>query len=133
MLPLLTLTLCTLGVYCLITRSSALNEFTEDYVLALKARGYTRKEIIYKNVLRNALLPIVTDVGMRFGYLLSFIVLVEVVFAWNGIGGYMLTSVLTRDFPVLQGIFFIIAVVVVLGNFVADLLYGYLDPRIKVG
>jgi len=130
-LPLITLTLVTFGSYTLIMRNSLLDVFDEDYILTARAKGVPEKVVLNKHAVPNARLPIVSMIAIHFGYLVGGLVLIETVFSWPGIGYTIYQAILNRDYPLLQGAFLIIAISVVLANFVADLIYLYLDPRIK--
>jgi peptide/nickel transport system permease protein len=132
-LPMITMALINFGGLFLIMRSSLLDVFTEDYILTAKAIGFSNRTIIFNNALRNALLPLITIVAIRLGFMISGSLLTETVFSWPGLGLAIYRAVINRDYPVLQGSFFIITVLVVLSNFVADLIYGYADPRVRIG
>lgn len=129
-LPALTLMLSLFGEYALIMRSSMLETLGEDYVLTARAKGLKEREIVGRHVLRNALLPITTVVAISLGYIVGGAILIEFIFTWPGIGWAMWRAVNLRDYPMMQGGFLILAVSVVLLNFIADLLYFKLDPRI---
>jgi peptide/nickel transport system permease protein len=132
-LPVTVMTTITMGFYVLTMRASVLDELTQDYVILATAKGLRKRTILYKHVLRNSMLPLVTFLAVNIGSIFSGSVLVEIVFSWYGLGTLIFQAVLARDYPVLQAVFFIIAVVVVFANFVADILYAFLDPRVKVG
>ncbi len=132
-LPVAVMVTITMGFYVLTMRASVLDELTQDYVILATAKGLKKRTVLYKHVLRNSMLPLVTFLAVNIGSIFSGSVLIEVVFSWYGLGTLIFQSVLARDYPVLQGAFFIIAVVVVFANFAADLLYAFLDPRVKVG
>ncbi len=130
-LPTLTLTLVLLGEYMLIMRSSVVEIFSEDYILTAKAKGLSTFQIIKDHALRNALLPMVTLIALNLGFTVSGAIQVETVFSWPGLGRLTVEAVGQRDFPVLQGAFLLLAVSVVLANLVAELVYGWLDPRVS--
>lgn len=132
-LPAITTALINFGGLFLIMRSSLLDVFTEDYIQTSRAIGIQNRTIIFKNAMRNAMLPLITIVAIRLGFMVSGAVLTETVFSWPGLGLTIYNSVNTRDYPVLQGIFLIITIIVVLTNFIADIIYGYADPRIRMG
>ena len=96
-----------------------------------RAKGLTEKDIIKKHAIPNAKLPMVTIIAINIGFMIAGAMQVETVFSWPGIGRLMYDALSNRDYPLLQGIFFIISVSVVLANLIADILYSYLDPRIK--
>lgn len=119
-----------MGYPLLIMRSSMLEVLTEDFIDVCRAKGLSERAIMFKHAARNALLPIVTAAAIALGYAVGGAVLIETVFGWPGIGREMVNAVLRRDFPVAQGTFMVLAATVILMNFVADLAYGYLDPRV---
>jgi ABC-type dipeptide/oligopeptide/nickel transport system permease component len=129
-LPALTLLLTLYGEFALIMRSSMLETLGEDYVLTARAKGLTDRKIISRHVLRNALLPIATIVALSLGWIVAGAILIEFIFTWPGIGWALWNAINQRDYPMLQGGFLILAVSVVLLNFLADLAYFRLDPRI---
>jgi peptide/nickel transport system permease protein len=129
-MPTLAFTLVLLGEYMLIMRSSVLDVFSEDYILTAKAKGLSTFRIIRDHAMRNAMLPMVTLIALNLAFTVSGAIQVEQVFSWPGIGNLTVDAVAQRDYPVLQGAFLIIAVAVVIANLVADLVYGWLDPRV---
>ena len=130
LLPSLTLALTLYGEYTLIVRSAMLETLGEDYVLTARAKGLTAWDIVRKHAFRNAMLPTVTLVALSLGYIVAGAILIETVFSWPGIGRAVYKSVGNNDYPMLQGAFLILTLSVVFFNFVADLLYFKLDPRI---
>jgi ABC-type dipeptide/oligopeptide/nickel transport system permease component len=129
-LPALTLLLTLYGEFTLIMRSSMLETMGEDYVLTARAKGLSDWRIISRHVLPNALLPIVTMVALSLGWIVGGAILIEFIFSWPGIGWALWNAISQRDYPMLQGGFLVLAVTVVLLNFIADLAYFRLDPRI---
>jgi ABC-type dipeptide/oligopeptide/nickel transport system permease component len=129
-LPSAAVALTLYGQFALITRSSVLETLGQDYILTARAKGLTNRRIIVRHALRNALLPIVTLAALAIGQIVGGVVLIESVFSWPGIGLVTYHAVLARDYPMLQGAFLTLALSVVLCNYVADLLYFKLDPRI---
>jgi ABC-type dipeptide/oligopeptide/nickel transport system permease component len=129
-LPALTLGLTFYGEYTLIVRSTMLETLGEDYILTARAKGLSRRAIVRKYALRNALLPTATLVALSLGYVVAGAILVETVFSWPGIGRAVYDAVTQRDYPMLQGAFLVLTLSVVFFNFLADLLYFKLDPRI---
>ncbi len=129
-LPLVTLTLGFLGTVYLIARASLVGELQEDYVLMAEAKGLSQRQV-RRHAQRNALLPVVTITLVGLGTLVGGAAVVETVFSYPGLGRLIYESVLARDYPVLQGAFLLLAVAVLLCNFVADLLYPLLDPRLR--
>ena len=132
-LPMVALGVGGYGGYFLYMRNNLIDVMTEDYILTARAKGLDENQVLYKHGLKNALLPMVTIIAMNFGFLINGATLTETVFNWYGMGRYIFTSLFQLDYPVVQGIFMIIAITAILANFVADLLYGVLDPRIKYG
>ena len=130
-LPSLTLGLVLYGQYALIVRSSMLEALGEDYIMTARAKGLSSWAIVRKHALRTSLLPIATLVALTFGYIIGGDILVEAVFSYPGIGLATYEAVFDRDYPVLQGAFLLLTLSVILANFVADLLYFKLDPRIS--
>ncbi|MGC8621826.1 MAG: ABC transporter permease [Caldisphaera sp.] len=130
-LPLITLTLVTFGSYTLIMRNSMLDVVDEDFILTAKAKGIPEKVILNKHAVPNARLPIISMMAIHVGYLVGGLVLIETVFSWPGIGYAIYQAIMNRDYPLLQGAFLVIAISVILANFIADIIYLYIDPRIK--
>lgn len=130
-LPGLTLTLIMAGGVARYVRTSMLEVIRQDYIRTARAKGLSESRVILKHGLRNGLIPIVTLFGVYFPFLLSGTVLVEYVFAWPGMGQLMVDSIHRRDFPVVLAGTFLFGATVVLGNLLADLLYGVVDPRIR--
>ena len=130
-LPAVTLVLFFFAQYAVIMRNSLLGVLTEDYIMTARAKGLDERMILFKHALRNAMLPMVTVIAMGLGGVFSGAIITETVFSWQGVGQYLWTAIQVSDYPVMQAVFFIIAVAVILANFAADLLYGLLDPRIK--
>ena len=120
-----------IGLYSILMRSSIIETLSEDYVQTARAKGLTDGYVLRAHALPNALLPAVTIVAIQFGYVIAGAITAEVVFNWPGIGTLTVDALSSRDYPVLQGIFLLLAVSVVLANLVADLVYGLLDPRVR--
>ncbi len=129
-LPVATLVLTLYAENTLIVRSSMLETLGEDYMLTARAKGLPRRRIIVDYAFRNALLPTITQVALSLGAIVSGEILIEVIFSWPGIGRALYDAVLSRDYPMLQGGFLVITVTVVVLNYLADLLYYRLDPRL---
>jgi ABC-type dipeptide/oligopeptide/nickel transport system permease component len=129
-LPSLTLALTLYGEYTLIVRSAMLETLGEDYVLTARAKGLSQRAIVIRHALRNALLPTTTLIALSLGYIVAGAILIETVYSWPGIGNAVYQAVTQRDYPMLQGAFMVLTVSVVFFNFLADLLYFKLDPRI---
>lgn len=130
-LPSLTLAFFNLASIVRVTRSSALEVLGHDYVRTARAKGLAEGAVVFKHVLKNAAIPIVTTVGVQFGSLLGGTVLTETVFAWPGIGRLMVDSIFARDYTVLQGTVLIFAAIIVGVNLLTDLSYAALDPRVR--
>jgi peptide/nickel transport system permease protein len=130
-LPTITLALVDIGQFVLITRSSLVDVLTEDYILTAKAKGLSRRQVVWRHGVRNALLPVVTTTALYVGLTIGGAIQVETVFSWPGMGRLMYDAVLRRDYPILEATFFIFALVVIAANLVSDLLYQVLDPRVR--
>jgi peptide/nickel transport system permease protein len=132
-LPCLTLVLGLTGEYVLIMKGSLLDVFTEDYMLTAKAKGISNAKLLRDHAFKNAALPMTTLIAINLGLAVGGAIQTETIFTWPGIGLLTYQALLTRDYPVLQGCFLVVAIATILMNFLADLLYGYLDPRIRTG
>ncbi|MDQ3397466.1 MAG: ABC transporter permease [Deinococcota bacterium] len=130
-LPAVTLGTGTAAIITRMTRSSMLEVLNQDYVRTARAKGLANRLVINKHALRNALVPVVTIAGLQFGTLMAGAVLTETVFSWPGIGQLLVTSILARDYPVVQGAVLLIAVSFIFINLLVDLIYGTIDPRIR--
>jgi peptide/nickel transport system permease protein len=130
-LPAVTLAAASMTIIARLTRSTMLDILGQDYIRTARAKGLVERSVVFRHGLKNALVPIVTVVGVQAGYLLGGAVLTETVFAWPGVGLLMVQGILARDFPVVQGCVLVIALTFVLINLAVDLLYAYLDPRIQ--
>ena len=113
------------------TRSGLLEVLGEDYIRTARAKGLRERVVIVRHALKNALIPVVTLLGLEVGYLLGRALIVEMVFARRGIGNVVMRAILSRDYPLAQGMVLFVAVAFVLVNIVTDLVYGYIDPRIR--
>jgi peptide/nickel transport system permease protein len=131
LLPAITLGASMAAIVARMTRSSVLEVLREDYVMTARAKGLSEARVILKHVLRNAMLPVLTVVGLQFGALLAGSIITETIFSWPGLGTLMVKAIQTRDYPVVQGCVLIIALSYVLVNLLTDLLYGVIDPRIR--
>jgi peptide/nickel transport system permease protein len=130
-LPTITLALVDIGQFILITRSTLIDVLTEDFILTAKAKGLTRRAVIWRHALPNAMLPIVTTTALYVSLVVGGAIQVEAVFSWPGMGRLMYDAVLRRDYPILEASFFVFAVAVILANLLSDLLYQVLDPRVR--
>ncbi len=130
-LPAVTLGTGMAAVTARLTRSSLLEILKLDYIRTARAKGLRESTVVQKHALKNAFIPVVTVIGLQFGALLEGAVIVEVIFAWPGIGRLLVESIFARDFPVIQGCVFIIAVMYIIVNLLVDLSYPLLDPKIR--
>ena len=130
-LPLTTVSLGLIGGYSILMRSSIIETRSEDYITTARAKGLTDGRILRSHAFPNALLPMVTLIAINLGYVIAGAITAEVVFSWPGLGTLTVSALQSRDYPVLQGVFLLLAVSVVLGNLAADLIYGFLDPRVR--
>lgn len=130
-LPTLTLTLITYGGFVLLTRATMLEALNEDYIVTAKAKGLSQRVILFRHAFKNASLPVLTNAALSFGYILAGAIITETVFAWNGLGYWLFQAVSVKDFPVMQAMFYLIALTVIAANFIADVMYGIVDPRIR--
>jgi peptide/nickel transport system permease protein len=132
-LPAITLALFSTGLIARQTRSAMLEVLGQDFVRTARAKGAARTVVLIRHALRNALLPIVTVIGLQFGTLLGGAVLTETIFAWPGVGRLLVDSIGSRDYPVVQGVVLLLSVSFIAINLITDLLYAYVDPRIRYG
>ena len=133
LLPALTLAAFNIAIVARLTRSSMLEVIRQDFVRTARAKGLTEWAVVNRHALKNALIPVVTVLGVQLGALLSSSVLIEFLFAWPGVGSFMIDAIGRRDFPLVQAITLVTATAFVLINLIVDLSYAYLDPRIKYG
>jgi len=131
-LPAITLSTASIAVISRIMHASLIEVLNEDYVRTARAKGQRESLVIWRHAVRNALIPVVTVAGLQLGYLLGGAVVTETVFAWPGLGRLLVQSILARDFPVVQAAVLLLAITFVAINLVTDLIYGLLDPRIRV-
>ncbi|MBN9429101.1 MAG: ABC transporter permease [Burkholderiales bacterium] len=131
-LPAITLGAASAAVISRIMRSSLLEVLDNQYVRTARAKGLRESVVIWRHAVRNAVLPVITVVGLQLGYLLGGAVVTETVFAWPGIGRLLVQSILARDFPVVQAAVLVVALTFIVINIVTDLVYGLLDPRVSV-
>jgi peptide/nickel transport system permease protein len=132
-LPAVTLFIFLFGGWILLSRATVLETITEDYVTTARAKGLPERTVLFKHVLKNAALPLITSAALTFGFLISGAIITETVFSYGGMGLLVWKAIQTTDIPSLQAFFYVIALLVIVANFVADLLYGVIDPRIKYG
>jgi peptide/nickel transport system permease protein len=130
-LPSVTLAAYLLASITRNTRSSMMEILSQDYITTARSKGVKEKMVILRHALKNSFIPVVTVIGLQFGSLLGGTVLTETVFAWPGLGRLLVDSILSRDYPVIQGGILIFALLFVLTNLLVDILYAYLDPRVR--
>lgn len=131
-LPAIAVGTIPMAIIARMTRSSLLEVLGLDYIRTARAKGLIERKVISKHAMRNALIPIVTIIGIEVGELLSGAVLTETVFSLPGMGTAMVSAILSRDYPVIQGFVMVIAIIFVMVNLLVDMSYAYLDPRIRL-
>ncbi len=132
-LPSIALATIPMATIARITRSSMLEVLRQDFIRTERAKGLSERMVIYKHAVRNAMIPVVTVIGLNFGLLLSGAILTETVFSWPGIGRYIVNAVNMRDYPAVQGCILFFAFMFVIVNLITDIVYVYIDPRIHYG
>ena len=132
-LPSITLGAALAAILARMTRTSLLEELREPYVAAARARGASRARAVWGHALRNSLVPVVTIIGLQFGSVLTGAIITETIFSWPGVGRLLIQSISFRDYPMVQGCILLIAVTYVAVNVLTDMVYGWLDPRIRLG
>ncbi|RLE68193.1 MAG: hypothetical protein DRJ43_05990 [Thermoprotei archaeon] len=137
-LPCASLVLFTVGGWILLTRACVLETINEDYVITARAKGLKERTVLYKHVLKNASLPLITNVALSFAFLVSGAIITETLFSYRGMGLLIWDAIYGggagyADIPVLQAVFYILALCVIFANFIADLVYGIIDPRVRYG
>ena len=132
LLPTITLGSTLAAFVMRFVRSSMIDVLGQDYILTAKSKGLSERKIFFKHALKNALLPVITYIGLRLGYMLSGAVVIESVFGWPGLGLLMLDALFERDYPIIMGLFIVISLSVTIITFIVDILYTYLDPRIRL-
>lgn len=130
-LPSIALGTIPMATIARVTRSSMLEVLRQDFIRTQRAKGLSEGRVVFKHAARNAMIPVITVIGLNFGLLLAGAILTETVFAWPGIGRYVVNAVRMRDYPVVQGSVMFFAFIFVVVNLIADVLYVYIDPRIK--
>ena len=130
-LPSITLAAFVVAFIARMTRSTMMEVLSQDYTTTARSKGLREQVVVIKHAFRNALIPIITVVGLQFGLLLGGAVLTETVFAWPGLGRLIVDSILARDYPVIQGAILIFGLLYILVNLVVDVIYAYVDPRIR--
>lgn len=132
-LPVIVLSVNNLAAFSRYIRSNTIHQLEEEYILTAMSKGASKKRILFCHVMKNCLLPVVTMVGMNFGTLITGSFVVETVFGWPGLGTLCMEGINNRDYPIIMAITMLSCIVLLIGNFLADVLYGIIDPRIKQG
>ncbi|MEM3404216.1 MAG: ABC transporter permease [Nitrososphaeria archaeon] len=132
-LPTITIALFLMAFIVKITKASVIDSMEKEYVVTARSKGLTERVILYKHILRNALIPVVTIIGLQFGSLLGGAVITETIYAWPGLGRLIIDAINNRDYPMVQGSIFIFALLYALVNLVTDLIYTIVDPRVRLG
>jgi peptide/nickel transport system permease protein len=130
-LPALTLTIFSYGGFLLLTRATMQEALSEDYIVTARAKGLSDRAVLFKHAFKNASLPLITNAALSFGAILGGAIITETIFNWDGLGKWLFDSIAYKDFPVMQAMFYIIALSVIAANFISDVLYGVVDPRIR--
>jgi peptide/nickel transport system permease protein len=130
-LPATAIGLTSAGFVTRLTRAAMLEVMSRDYVRAARAKGLAERAVVVRHALRNALLPVMTFLGLQFGALLGGAVITEVVFSWPGLGRMLLDGIMRRDYPVVQATVIVVASIYVVVNLVVDVLYHVVDPRLR--
>ena len=131
-LPAVTMGVALAAILTRMVRSSVIEELSEDYVRTARAKGLSENRVIYRHVLKNGLIPVVTVIGLQFGVLLAGAIITETIFSWPGLGRLTVDAINARDYPMVQGCILMIALTYIVANLLTDLAYRLLDPRIKV-
>lgn len=132
-LPAFSLALPLTAIVIRVIKSSLLEVVKEDYILLARVKGLSEKVVIFLHALRNALIPTTTIVGVQFGFLMGGTVLVEIIYSWPGLGKLAVTAIITRDLPLIQGVVLVLAFIFVIVNLIVDLLYTFMNPKIRYG
>jgi peptide/nickel transport system permease protein len=132
LVPMTVLTLVLFGQYVMIMRSSLIDVLSEDYIVTANAKGLTGNNILRYHAVPNAMLPLVTITAINLSFVVGGAIQTETVFSWPGVGRLMYDALITRDYPILQGSFLVVTAVALVANFIADITYAFLDPRVKV-
>ena len=130
-LPTVSLTFVSYGFFLLLTRATMMETLSDDYITTARAKGLSERVILFKHAFKNASLPLVTATALSFGSILSGAIITETLFNWNGLGLWLFNSVLNKDYPVMAAMFYVIALSVIIANFISDIVYGIIDPRIR--
>ncbi len=131
LMPTLTMSIVLIGEYALTMRNTLIDVLSEDYITTAKAKGFSNGYILRKHAMPNAMLPMVTIIAINLGLVVAGAIQVETIFSWPGLGSLMYEALKARDYPLLQGVFLLVTVSVVVANFIADVTYSYIDPRVR--
>lgn len=131
-MPVLALSVSKISIYVRYIRANVITQMEEEYVVTAIAKGTSERTVLFRHVMKNCLLPIITVVGMNLGSLVAGSYIVETVFGWPGLGTFGITAIRTRDYPLIMGTTMLSCVVLIAGNFIADICYHIADPRIKI-
>jgi ABC-type dipeptide/oligopeptide/nickel transport system permease component len=131
-LPAVTLGAALAAILTRMVRSSIIEELNEDYVRTARAKGLSERQVIYKHVLKNGLIPVITIIGLQFGILLAGAIITEIIFSWPGLGRLTIDAINSRDYPMVQGCILMISLTYIFANMLTDFAYRLLDPRIRV-
>ena len=131
-LPAVTLGAALAAILTRMVRSSIIEELNEDYVRTARAKGLSERQVIYKHVLKNGLIPVITIIGLQFGILLAGAIITEIIFSWPGLGRLTIDAINSRDYPMVQGCILMISLTYIFANMLTDIAYRLLDPRIRV-
>ncbi len=132
LLPVLSLTVMGIVGYATLVRSSVIETLGQGYIATARAKGLSERQVLFRHVLRNALLPLITSLGMSLAGLLGGVVLIESIFSWKGMGQLILEASRSLDYPLMQGVFLLLAALTLIGNLLADLVYSVFDPRVRL-
>ena len=132
-LPATTLIVVEIALISRLTRASMLEALDQDFVVAARGKGLSRRRVVYGHALRNALLPVVTVLGLELGWIVAGFVVIETAFSWPGLGRLTFEAINARDYPVITGLFIVVTFSVVLANLLTDFVYVIIDPRIRYG
>jgi peptide/nickel transport system permease protein len=130
-LPTVTMAILLIGEYALTMRNTLIDVLSEDYITTARAKGFSERYILMKHALPNGMLPMVTIIAINLGLVIAGAIQIETVFSWPGLGNLMYESLKARDYPLLQGVFLLVTISVVAANFIADMVYRLIDPRVK--
>jgi peptide/nickel transport system permease protein len=132
-LPAVTIVLVNISRYSFYLRNIMVGVLSEDYIVTARAKGLGKNQVLFKHGLRNALLPTMTMMAMDFGFIIAGAIFVETVFAYPGVGSLAYEAILNADYPLMNGEFILLTIVILIANFTADTLYSVLDPRVRKG